>query len=333
MCGIAGFVNYKTRDRGAAAAVLDRMTESLAHRGPDAGGTWLDGEGQVGLGHRRLSIVDLSELGAQPMHSATGRYTIVFNGEIYGFVALRDELLSLGTQFRGRSDTEVLLASIERFGLEASLKRCNGMFAFALFDRKERTLAFARDRLGKKPIYIGLSDVALCFSSELKSVRKHPSFANPSVNMGAVTLYTRYKYVPAPYAIYEGVMKLPAGTFLTVSTDRRPASVEALQSSVVRYWDVLEMAERSIPARSRDAEEALRSVESTLRTTVSERMVSDVPIGAFLSGGVDCISRGCRHAGALADPDTHFHRSFRGEGIQRSRHCFRSRRFPANRSH
>ena len=220
MCGIAGFVNYKTRDRGAAAAVLDRMTESLAHRGPDAGGTWLDGEGQVGLGHRRLSIVDLSELGAQPMHSATGRYTIVFNGEIYGFVALRDELLSLGTQFRGRSDTEVLLASIERFGLEASLKRCNGMFAFALFDRKERTLAFARDRLGKKPIYIGLSDVALCFSSELKSVRKHPSFANPSVNMGAVTLYTRYKYVPAPYAIYEGVMKLPAGTFLTVSKDR-----------------------------------------------------------------------------------------------------------------
>lgn len=287
MCGIAGFANYRPRDRGASAAILDRMTGSLAHRGPDAGGTWLDAEGRVGLGHRRLSIVDLSELGAQPMHSATGRYTIVFNGEIYGFETLREELQSLGVQFRGRSDTEVLLAAIERFGLQTSLRRCNGMFAFAVFDRKQRTLAFARDRLGKKPVYIALSNDALCFSSELKGVREHPSFASPSLNLGAVTLYARHKYVPAPYAIYDGVMKLPAATSLTVSIDRRPVSMDELHASIVPYWDILEVAERSIPARVCDAEEALGSIEGNLRIAVGERMVADVPVGAFLSGGVD----------------------------------------------
>ncbi|WP_274629290.1 asparagine synthase (glutamine-hydrolyzing) [Arvimicrobium flavum] len=287
MCGICGFVSYRPSYNGRAEATLRDMTAALAHRGPDAGGTWLDPECQVGLGHRRLSIVDLSELGAQPMHSASGRYTIVFNGEIYGFLQLRDELASQGVAFRGRSDTEVLLAAVEMYGLEETLRRCNGMFAFALFDRLQRTVTFARDRLGKKPLYVALSGASLCFSSELKGIRKHPDFANPSLDMGAVTLYARYKYVPAPYAIYDGVLKMPPGSFLSVSTVQRPVSIDDLRALIVRYWDVQEIAERSIADRGQHEIEAMRSLESTLRTSVSERMVSDVSVGAFLSGGVD----------------------------------------------
>ena len=287
MCGIAGFVHYRPGDRESAAAVLDDMTAALAHRGPDAGGIWLDSKCQVGLGHRRLSIIDRSELGAQPMHSASGRYSIVFNGEIYGFLELRRELVSLGIDFQGNSDTEVLLAAIEKFGVNSTLKKCNGMFAFALFDKENRTITFARDRIGKKPLYVALSNNCIAFASELKSIRRHPSFLDPTLNVGSATLYARYKYVPAPYTIYDGMMKLSPGSLLEVSVDRCPTSLDALQSRVFCYWDFREVAEHAASMRTHDEAEALRSLERILQTAVGERMVADVSVGAFLSGGID----------------------------------------------
>ena len=287
MCGIAGFIDYRPGSRERAAAVLNDMTEAVAHRGPDGAGIWLDSECRVGLGHRRLSIIDLSELGSQPMHSASGRYSIVFNGEIYGFLELRRELISLGINFRGHSDTEALLAAVETFGIEGALKKCSGMFAFAVFDQKKRTVTFARDRIGKKPVYIGLSRNSIVFGSELKSLRRHPALLTPSLNIGAVALYARHKYIPSPHTVYSEVIKLPPGSILEVAVDRCPPSIDALLSSIVRYWDVLVVAERAIAARTHDETAALRSLEDMLRTAVNDRMVSDVPVGAFLSGGID----------------------------------------------
>ena len=191
------------------------------------------------------------------MHSESGRYSIVFNGEIYGFLELRRELISLGINFRGHSDTEVLLAAVETFGIEGALKKCSGMFAFALFDQKKRTVTFARDRIGKKPIYIGLSKASIVFGSELKSLRRHPALLTPSVAIGAVTLYARYNYIPSPHTVYNEVIKLPPGCILEVAVDRCPPSIDALLSSVVRYWDFLAVAERGIAARTHDMTEAV----------------------------------------------------------------------------
>ena len=287
MCGIAGLINYTRRPREQSLATLRQMAASLAHRGPDADGIWLDDGDRVGLCHRRLSIIDLSSTGAQPMQSASGRYCIVYNGEIYGFLDLRSELEASGARFKGHSDTEVLLAAIETYGLERALERCNGMFAFALYDKATRRIIFARDRIGKKPLYVGLADDALVFGSELKSLRKHPSFLSPEIDRDALTLYVRYNYVPTPYSIYRNVFKLPPGTFLSVSAEERPDSTEALLKAVRPYWDAYEAAERGYAQRIDCPDEALRQLDDTLHKAVSERIVSDVPIGALLSGGID----------------------------------------------
>src|ERR1700693_1485709 len=204
MCGIAGF--YTPEPSRDAAETLRRMNDTLAHRGPDAQGEWLDAARGIALAHRRLAIVDLTHEGGQPMRSASGRYTIVFNGEIYNFLRIRADLEGLGHRFRGHSDTEVMLAAFEEWGLEPSLRRFIGMFAFALWDSAENEMTLARDRLGKKPLYYCLTGGRLIFGSELKALRAFPAFT-ARVDRQALTLFLRYNYVPAPHSIYEGVKK------------------------------------------------------------------------------------------------------------------------------
>ncbi|MXN67441.1 asparagine synthase (glutamine-hydrolyzing) [Stappia sp. GBMRC 2046] len=287
MCGIAGFVNYSPENRDYSAKILGQMATSIAHRGPDDSGIWIDEESRVCLGHRRLSIIDLSAAGAQPMHSSSGRYTIVYSGEFYGFGALRDELIDRGHRFRGHSDTEVMLEAVEAFGFRKALDRFYGMYAFAIYDRAARKIFFARDRLGKKPMYIGFSGSSLVFGSELKSFREHPAFANPSLDVGAITLFTRYNYIPSPHSIYQDVIKIPPGCWLAVSTEKKPGSSSQLREDLQRNWDPFDVALESCNNPIADVEEALEQLDSTLQTAVRERMVADVEVCALLSGGID----------------------------------------------
>ncbi len=279
MCGIAGFLSPQgTREE--AGRTIRRMTNTLIHRGPDDGGVWEDTRSGVALGNRRLAIVDLSPEGHQPMHSASGRYVLAFNGEIYNFWALREELEGLGHPFRGHSDTEVMLAAFTEWELEGALERFNGMFAFALWDREERSLYLARDRLGEKPLYYGWMGETLLFGSELKALKVHPTFRG-EISRNALALYLRYQYIPAPYTIYEGISKLSPGTRLTID---EAGNV----SGPVRYWSAKEAAERGVtnPLGGSDIE-AVDELDDLLRDSVRMRMVADVPLGAFLSGGID----------------------------------------------
>lgn len=258
------------------------MTETLALRGPDDQGTWTDFEAGIALGHRRLSILDLSPLGHQPMTSACGRYVIAFNGEVFNFRALRAELEACGHGFRGGSDTEVMLAAIAEWGLEGAVGRFVGMFAFGLWDRTERTLHLVRDRLGIKPLYYGWAGSTFLFGSELKALRAHPQFV-PEVDREALSSYVRFSYVPCPRTIYRGFRKLPPGTILTVR-----ANVPDARPEPVPYWSAREVALRGQSAPfTGSAEEAVSTLHDLLRDAVLLRLESDVPLGAFLSGGID----------------------------------------------
>jgi asparagine synthase (glutamine-hydrolysing) len=242
MCGIAGF-----RSIGAGIApdslrrITRAMTSTLAHRGPDDSDCWVDPEAGLALGHRRLSIIDLSAAGRQPMASACGRYVITYNGEIYNFPALRADLEQHGHSFRGHSDTEVLLAALVQWGVADALGRLNGMFAFALWDRERRRLTLARDRAGKKPLYYGWSGDSFLFGSELKALRAHPDFA-PEIDRDALGLFIQYSWMPAPYSIYAGIRQVPAGTTLTVD-DGAPSDAEPQP-----YWSAHEIAARGARA-------------------------------------------------------------------------------------
>ncbi len=283
MCGICGFL---VRGEGFAAAELEpsvaRMAETLRHRGPDASGTWVDAEAGVALGHRRLAIVDLTRDGAQPMISACGRFVLAYNGEVYNFRELRSDLEAQGATFRGRSDTEVLLEAIARWGAEEALRRANGMLALALWDRRERVLTLARDRLGKKPLYWGRFGDGVFFGSELKALRAHPRFRG-EVDPDALAHLVQYSYIPAPASIFREVRKLEPGTLLRISA----APGKALPGAVA-FWSAREAAERGAAARfagdEREAEDALHDL---LADAVERRMISDVPLGALLSGGID----------------------------------------------
>lgn len=280
MCGIAGFL---TPGRGHSAqqlrALAISMAKAIAHRGPDDGGAWVDPAFGIALGHRRLSILDLSPLGHQPMHSADERYVIAFNGEIYNYRALRDELGSLGHRFRGHSDTEILLAALCQWGFAATLPRLNGMFAIALWDRQDGVLRLARDRLGEKPLYYGTSNGTHLFGSELKAIRAHPAF-HGTLDRGALALYLQHNYVPSPYCIFEGFRKLIPGTYVTVT--------KAGFSAPVRYWSARQAALEGVADRlDLDDREATDHLDVLLRDAVRLRMESDVPLGAFLSGGID----------------------------------------------
>jgi asparagine synthase (glutamine-hydrolysing) len=284
MCGIAGFLSFGDR---AVASTLDAvrgMTDALAHRGPDDSGHWCDDAAGVALGHRRLSIIDLSPLGHQPMASADGRWTVVFNGEIYNYQTLRRELEAAGERgWRGTSDTEVLLAAVSRWGLDATLPRLAGMFSLALWDGRERCLHLARDRMGEKPLYYGRSGPAFLFGSELKALRAFPGWRG-ELDRDVLALYMRYGYVPEPYAIHRGIRKLPPGSSLCVSA----AGVAAQDVAPRAYWSPSSAVLDAQSGRfAGGPDEALSRLDTLLRASIAGQMVADVPLGAFLSGGVD----------------------------------------------
>ncbi|MDZ8050451.1 MAG: asparagine synthase (glutamine-hydrolyzing) [Aulosira sp. ZfuVER01] len=281
MCGINGFWNISQQfSLEELQSIAKRMSNTLVHRGPDDGGIWVDAEAGIAFGHRRLAIVDLSPEGHQPMVSTDGRYVIVFNGEIYNFLELRYQLKDVGYHFRGHSDTEVMLASFSQWGLDGAVERFNGMFAFALWDRKERVLHLGRDRLGEKPLYYGWNGKTFLFGSELKALKAHPHFRG-EINRDALGLFFRYNYIPAPYSIYQGLYKLPPGTTLTWDG-------KDVHPKPVAYWSAKKIVESGAaePFTGSDVE-AVAQLEELLQEAVGLRMVADVPLGGFLSGGID----------------------------------------------
>lgn len=285
MCGIAGFLDKTFRNpMETHHSTAGRMGDAIRHRGPDDAGTWVDTSAGIALAHRRLSILELSPAGHQPMLSGSGRYVIVFNGEIYNFQELRKELEKSNNaplHFRGHSDTEVLLACFDNWNVEPTLSRVNGMFAFALWDRQERVLYLGRDRLGEKPLYYGWMGGVFLFGSELKALRAHPSF-EADIDRGALALCLRHGCIPAPHSIFRGVQKLLPGTFLAVT------SAPLANPAPVPFWSLRRIAEDGVADPFRGSErEAVEQLETLLRDAVRMRMLSDVPLGAFLSGGVD----------------------------------------------
>jgi len=280
MCGIVGFFEPGGTDGDEASRIVESMAQALVHRGPDDSGIWVDGDAGVALGHRRLSIIDLSAEGRQPMSSADGRFVLVLNGEIYNYTALREELEQNDYRFRGSSDTEVALAAISRWGLRTALGRFIGMFAFALWDREERTLSLVRDRLGIKPLYYGWCRGMYMFGSELKALGKHPRF-QCAIDRDALALFLRHSYIPAPYSIYEGIRKLPPASMITIIPGREPPAPTP-------YWNLKRVAEQGAAHPFRGSpDEAVLRLEELLKDAVRLHMEADVPLGAFLSGGVD----------------------------------------------
>lgn len=262
------------------------MAQALRHRGPDAHGLFVDEKFGLGLGHRRLSILELSEQGAQPMHSRDGRYVLIHNGEIYNFLALRRELESVENAswlpWRGRSDTEVMLAAFDRFGIEEACKRFVGMFAFALWDREEKALWLARDRMGEKPLYYGIQSKTLFFGSELKALCAHPAF-RPETDRDSLALFLRNLYIPSPHSIYKDVFKLPAGTILRL--DARSLGDPPKPKP---YWSLRQAVEAGLgDPFTGGGEQAASRLEALLLQAVKGQMISDVPLGALLSGGID----------------------------------------------
>lgn len=298
MCGIAGFLS----DRLAVTPqVLRAMTDRIVPRGPDSSGEWVDGKGAVGLAHRRLAIIDLTEAGHQPMHSACGRYTLTYNGEIYNFQDLRAELEAQGKapNWRGHSDSEVLIAAIAAWGIEATLDRAHGMFALGVWDSETRELVLARDRFGEKPLYYGWTAQGFAFASTLGPIRAAPGFANPVSREALAGLMAR-AYVPAPLSIHERIFKLPPGCLLRVSEDfaRTPSDAPP---PVHRWFDYADQVIAGAADSITDEAEALEALDTVLTGAVGRQLVADVPVGNFLSGGIDsslitaiaqkCVSR------------------------------------------
>jgi asparagine synthase (glutamine-hydrolysing) len=287
MCGLTGYFGAETffavED---ARSVLKRMADTIVSRGPDDFGCWHDDSAGVALAHRRLSILDLSPAGHQPMQSVCGRYILVFNGEIYNHQNLRAELekSSLVSRWRGHSDTETILAGFVAWGIQATVERCIGMFAFAIWDRENRTLTLGRDRLGEKPLYYGWQGSGgrscFLFGSELKALKVHPSFS-AEVDRSAMCLLMRHNYIPAPYSIYKDIYKLPPGSLLTVSLSQR-------EPKISKYWSLSDAAVSGCRQEfSGSPEQAVDELEKLLKSAIAQQMVADVPLGAFLSGGID----------------------------------------------
>jgi asparagine synthase (glutamine-hydrolysing) len=286
MCGLTGFLTQAWSDEGKAASVLVAMGECIRTRGPDSADTWQDAAAGIGLSHRRLAIVDLSPAGAQPMHSASGKFVIAYNGEIYNHPEIRAELeaANLAPAWRGHSDTETLLAAFEAWGVEAAIKKVIGMFAFALWDTKARSLTLVRDRLGEKPMYYGWqgkgNERTFLFGSELKALQAHPAF-KADIDRGALCLYLRFGYVPAPHSIYQDISKLEPGCLLTVSLAQQEPVITA-------FWHAAEVARASVAKPfTGTPDQAVDALEVLAKDAVKKQMIADVPLGAFLSGGVD----------------------------------------------
>jgi asparagine synthase (glutamine-hydrolysing) len=288
MCGISGYLQKGGFEPETAGNIVNTMAAKMIHRGPDDSGVWVDGKAGIALAHRRLAVVDLSAAGHQPMVSKSGRYVIVYNGEIYNHLALRKELESQGkaTSWNGHSDTETLLACFEANGIEATLKSLVGMFALALWDKKQNILTLARDRMGEKPLYYGRQNNVFLFGSELKAIKAHPAFKN-KIHVDSLTLFLRYNYVPSPYSIYEGIYKLTPASYIQISDPVNHSGAKEIPEPV-SYWSLGEVAEagQKDPFSGSD-EDAISSLESCLKESVGLQMTADVPLGAFLSGGVD----------------------------------------------
>jgi asparagine synthase (glutamine-hydrolysing) len=321
MCGITGFWQPAPLDPVPARDLVLRMAARIAHRGPDDHGAWLDEPAGLALGHRRLSIVELSAAGHQPMASASGRYVIAFNGEIYNHGELRQQLERAAGQalpWRGHSDTEALLAAIEAWGVEAALQASIGMFALALWDRQDRTLTLARDRLGEKPLYYGWqgsgAQRVLLFGSELKALRAHPAFG-ATIDRDALTLFMRHGYVPAPWTIHVGIRKLPPGTLAVLRSPEADAEIRP-------YWSAEEVMLRG----QRDPldlspDDAVDRLEQLLRSAVRQQMVADVPLGAFLSGGIDSSTVVALMQAQSARPVRTFSIGFHEPGFNEAEHA------------
>jgi asparagine synthase (glutamine-hydrolysing) len=287
MCGFVGFLGGLVAPGPFGDEVaLKRMSDTIAKRGPDDAGYWTDAEKRVGFGHRRLSIVDLSPAGHQPMMSGNGRYVIAFNGEIYNHLDCRAALAksSRVIGWRGHSDTETLLAGFDAWGIQGTVERCIGMFAFAVWDKQTSTLTLGRDRLGEKPLYYGWQGTGqhatFLFGSELKALKAHPAFA-AGIDRHALCLLMRHNYIPAPYSIYQGIAKLEPGCLLTVSLAQP-------EPKVVRYWSAVAVAVAGCAAPfTGTPDQAVDALEVLLKSAVQQQMMADVPLGAFLSGGID----------------------------------------------
>ena len=280
MCGIAGFLDHSQNGlRYDFKGVATSMAETMMARGPDDGGVWIDQENRISLAHRRLAVIDLTSAGHQPMISHDQRYVMTYNGEIYNAKELRRELESQNSSFRGASDTEVLLEACATWGVEKTVKRCIGMFAFSLWDRREHTLTLVRDRMGIKPLYWAQFGQLFLFGSELKALRAHPGFM-AEIDHNAVATFMRFSYIIAPQSIYKNVFKLEPGSILTFQAGQLPR--------IMRYWDMRDVARYGVaaPLNLTDTE-ALQALEDLLGKAVRGRMVADVPLGAFLSGGID----------------------------------------------
>ena len=312
MCGIAGLWDRRRQtEPDSIAAAVEAMAGTLVHRGPDAGGIWVDRDAGLALGHRRLAIVDLSPSGAQPMVSSCGRFVVSYNGEIYNAAELRAELAAAGRDFRGRSDTEIIVEGAAEWGVVATIERLIGMFALALWDRRERALHLVRDRLGIKPLYWAEFGGRLLFGSELKALRAVPLWP-PELDRNAVAAYLRFGYVPAPQTIYRGVHKLPPGAMLTIAANGPPA--------LTAYWSLERIARDGQIGRFGGGEgEAAEALEALLRDAVRRRMVADVPLGAFLSGGVDSSAVVALMQAESARPVRTFSIGFREPGYDEGR--------------
>jgi asparagine synthase (glutamine-hydrolysing) len=288
MCGIAGILEQGGL-RPGFLVTIERMTAALRHRGPDGDGYWSDRRAGIVFGHRRLAIVDLSDTGRQPMQSQTGRYVITFNGEIYNFRLLRRELEQSGHAFRGSGDTEVLLAAIEKWGLERALLRCNGMFALALWDCKTRTLHLARDRIGKKPLYVARSSTAIVFASELKAFAAVPDL-DREIDPSAVGALLARGWISDDACIWTNAFKIPPAGILSIHADAPYELPDAmtLRGQIRRWWSLPDTAYSGFASPFSDRlDDIVAELDLLLRAAVRDRMVADVPIGAFLSGGID----------------------------------------------
>lgn len=300
MCGIAGFIKPGDLSHSNLMEIATRISKPISHRGPDDSGSWCDVDSGLGLAHRRLAILDLSPAGHQPMTSPSGKFIIVFNGEIYNHREIRKEIEESGKapNWRGHSDTETILTGFDIWGIEATLRRAIGMFAFAVWDKSEKILILSRDRMGEKPLYYGWHRGAFVFASELKALRAYPDF-HPEVNRDAITLLLRHNYIPAPYSIYRGIFKLLPGTMLTLrkgshsvcpwDVDAPPfESFKANGVSLHPYWSLRDVAEKGQAQPFVGTEvDAFSELERVLTEAVQSQQMSDVPLGAFLSGGVD----------------------------------------------
>jgi asparagine synthase (glutamine-hydrolysing) len=330
MCGIAGLISTRPVDPSQVRA----MTDPIAHRGPDDQGCWIDPEARLGLGHRRLSIVDLSPSGHQPMASRDGRYVLTYNGEIYNHTELRSAVetatggVGSGIAWRGHSDTETLIEAIALWGLEATLSKCVGMFALALWDKRERVLQLARDRFGEKPLYYGWAGRDFVFGSELKALRAHPDFSN-EVDRRALRLLAARTYIPAPLSIYERIYKLEPGCILAVPADAATAPLAAPPREgeanggirLSRYWSYRQVMRDGFVDPIEDEDEALFELEQALAVSIQGQSVADVPVGAFLSGGIDSSTVVALYQKYSSQPVRTFSIGFAEEGFNEAEYA------------